>query len=101
MINGKLVTRPLGPEILPGVTREVVLAIGRRLGLPVEERCVSLEEAYAADEIFLTGSGEEIRSVVRLDGREIGIARPGPIATTIIDLFLTHTRNGGTYEQLL
>lgn len=100
VVDGQVVTRPLGPEILPGVTRQAVVLIARRLGLDVVERTVSLQQAYQADELFVTGTGDEIRSIVKLDDRPIASGRPGPIAKQIIDVFITHTRSGKTFEEL-
>jgi len=100
VIDGKVITRPLGPEILPGLTREAVLALAKMHSLQVEQRCISLQEAFDADEIFITGSGDEIRSVVKLDGQTVGSGKPGPIARKIIDTFIEHTRGGGSFEEL-
>jgi len=100
VVNGRLLTRPLGPEILPGVTRQAVLAIAKSQGVDTQQRCISLKEAFGADELFVSGSGDEVRSVVGLDGRSIGSGRPGPVARKIIDAFVAHTRSGGSFEEL-
>lgn len=100
VIDGTLVTRPLGPQILPGITRQAVLAIARMQGIAVDERCFSLDEIRTADEIILTGSGDEIRSAVTLDDKPVARGKPGPVARNIIDAFVEHTRTGGAFEDL-
>jgi len=100
IIGDKLVTRPLGREILPGVTRQVVLAVARRVGLPIEERPFSLAEAFGAQELLVSGTGEEIRGIVRLDEKPIGDGKPGPWTRKIIDYFVDYTRSGASFDDL-
>jgi D-alanine transaminase len=80
---GAIVTAPEGPRILSGVTRTVVLGMARKEGIPVEERFISVDSLYAADEVFLTGTTLEVLGVVRVDGKTIGSGRPGPITKTL------------------
>jgi len=77
--GGTVMTAPEGQHILSGVTRAVVLDLARSEGIPIQERCVSQEDLYGADEVFLTGTTVEVLAVVRIDGKVIGDGRPGPI----------------------
>ena len=77
--GGTVMTAPEGQHILSGVTRAVVLDLARSEGIPIQERCVSQEDLYGADEVFLTGTTVEVLAVVRIDGKIIGDGRPGPI----------------------
>jgi D-alanine transaminase len=77
--EGMVVTAPEGSRILSGVTRTVVLDLALSEGLPIQERFVSQEDLYEADEVFLTGTTVEVLAVVRVDGKVIGDGRPGPI----------------------
>jgi D-alanine transaminase len=81
--NGKLITHPLGHDILPGVTRSVVIEIIKKQGLAFEERAFTVEEAYAAREAFVTSASQTVLPVVSIDGRPIGNAAPGLIATAL------------------
>jgi D-alanine transaminase len=81
--DGTLVTRPLGPEILPGVTRAVVLEVAKALGLAFAERPFTLAEAYAAREAFITSASQIVLPVTRIDGRPIGSGTPGPTAAAL------------------
>lgn len=78
--DGTLVTHPLDPYILPGVTRATVLDIAKVEGLKTEERSFSKEEALAAREAFVTSTTNIIMPVVKIDGIQVGDGRPGPLA---------------------
>ena len=88
VLGGALVTHPASNVILPGVTREFVLELAGDLGLPVREAPIQVEELRRADEVFLTGTTTEVKPLVRIDGREVGSGRPGPVATRLFDAFL-------------
>jgi D-alanine transaminase len=77
--DGILLTRPLSPDILPGVTRAGVLRAAREAGIRVEERAFTLEEAYAAREAFFTAATAWVMPVVEIDGRPVANAHPGEI----------------------
>jgi D-alanine transaminase len=78
--NGRLVTHPLTERILPGITRQVILAICREERIEVEERFYDRRELASADEVFLTGTITEVLPVTRIDGRAVGDGRVGPLA---------------------
>jgi D-alanine transaminase len=78
--GGTLFTHPLTPEILPGITRRVILDICRKLRLSVIEQFFTLEEALAADEMFLTGTIAEVMPVVAVDDEPIGDGSVGEIS---------------------
>jgi len=79
--DGRLVTHPLGRDILPGITRSVVIDAIKAQGLTFEERAFTVEEAYAAREAFITSASQIVLPVVRIDGRPVGNGAPGLIAS--------------------
>ena len=81
--DGKLVTRPLSGDILPGITRSVVIDLIAREGLGFEERPFTVEEAYAAREAFVTSASQLVMPVVQIDGRPVGNGAPGLIASAL------------------
>jgi len=81
--DGKLITHPLGHDILPGITRSVVIDVIKAQGLIFEERCFTVEEAYAAREAFVTSASQIVLPVVSIDGRPVGNGAPGLIATAL------------------
>jgi branched-subunit amino acid aminotransferase/4-amino-4-deoxychorismate lyase len=59
--KGQLVTPPVTADILEGITRDAVMELAEKeLGMPVLEREVGRTELYAADEVFLSGTGFQI-----------------------------------------
>jgi D-alanine transaminase len=101
--DGAVWTHPLGPEILPGVSRAVVLQVARQAGMRVREARFTRAALWAADEVFLSSTMAEVLPVVRIDGRRIGQGRPGPVAARLWRLFraqaetpLRPRRAGGT-----
>jgi D-alanine transaminase len=85
-----LITHQLGNDILPGITRSVVLDIITAHGLRLEERAFTIEEAYAAREAFVTSASQTVMPVVRIDGKPIGEGRPGPIVKALRRDFHAH-----------
>lgn len=94
--DGKLITPPPSADILLGITRKVVMEIAKGLGIPVEERDITVAELYNADEAFLTGTAAEVAPLVEVDGRRIGDGKPGPITEKILREFRRLTRETGT-----
>lgn len=81
--DGEVITPPLAPTLLPGITRSVVLELARNEGYPVAERDVAEAELRAATEIWLTSSTREVLPVTRLDGQPVGDGQPGAMWETI------------------
>ena len=81
--DGKLITHPLGEDILPGITRSVVIDMIKAQGLPFEERTFTVEEAYQAREAFITSASQVVLPVVIIDGRSVGNGAPGLITTAL------------------
>lgn len=77
--NGRLVTHPLTPQILPGITRTVVIDLSRTIDLAVEERFFSVDDLFNAEEAFLTGTVTEVLPIVTIDGNRIGNGSVGPV----------------------
>jgi D-alanine transaminase len=76
--QGRILTPPKGPLLLPGITRDLVLEIAQSAGLAYAETQIAASELGQADEIWITSSTIEIMPVTRLDGRAVGTGRPGP-----------------------
>jgi branched-chain amino acid aminotransferase len=88
MVKGGIVlTPPLDAGILAGITREVVIELGREMGLAVREEVIRVPDFLEADEIFLTSSTRETVPVRTLDGRPVGEGRPGPISRRVLEAF--------------
>jgi len=78
--HGVVATPPLDNQILPGITRLVLLSVLRADGsIPVEERIVTRAEVLDADEVWISSSSKEVVPVVKLDGKPVGDGQPGPV----------------------
>lgn len=69
--DGVLRTHALSPLILGGITREVVLEEADRLRIPVSLEPLRVEEAFTADELFLTSTTSHVLPIRTLDGRPV------------------------------
>ena len=94
--KGEIITPAASQGALNGITRSAVIDIGRDLGVPVREADMTRYDVWCADECFLTGSGAEVIPVVKLDGREIGTGRPGPITQRVLAAFRQRVLVEGT-----
>jgi branched-chain amino acid aminotransferase len=81
--DGKIVTPPLGASVLPGITRDTVLTLAGRLGIPVVETIVPRELLYIADEVFFSGTAAEITPIRSIDRIKVGKGQRGPITEMI------------------
>jgi branched-chain amino acid aminotransferase len=64
--HGTLKTPPLGDGLLAGVTREVIIDVACRAGIPCEETSLTLQDLAQAQECFLTGTGAELIPVKQI-----------------------------------
>ena len=83
----RVLTRNLGHQILPGITRQSVLERLREAGLSVEERPLSVEELQEASEIFTTSATGLVLPVVQLDAAPVGEGEPGPVTRLVQTLY--------------
>jgi len=78
--KGVVITPPLSSQILPGITRQLLLSILRQHStIRVEERPVSKNEVLCADEVWLTSSSKEVAAVIEVDGKAVGNGQPGVV----------------------
>lgn len=94
-INGTVITPALNGSILPGVTRDSVVALCKEWGVPVEERQISVDEiieaarAGAMEECFGTGTAAVVSPVGELrfeeEHMEISGGRIGELTQKIYD----------------
>ena len=94
--KGELLTPSASQGALRGITRGTILDISKDLGIPLREGNLTRYDMWCSDECFLTGSGAEVIPVVKLDGREIGSGKPGPITQRVLASFRQRVRVEGT-----
>ncbi len=93
VIDGILITPPKSHEILPGITRDVILELAKQNSIAYSEDIISLDALKTASEIWLTSSTREIIPVVQLDTEIIANGKPGPIWQTMNRLFQTYKQS--------
>lgn len=90
--DGRLMTPPLSSGALGGITRDSIIKIANDERIDFEERDISREDLYAADEAFFTGTAAEVTPIREVDGRRIGSGKRGPITTKLQQIFFNTVR---------
>lgn len=86
--DDRVYTPALDSDILAGITRSsVITLLERHLNTAVAERSVPRYELYTADELFLTGTGCGIISVIQVDGRSVGGGIVGPVTRSVARIY--------------
>ena len=79
VLAGELITPPKSNFLLPGITRDLILELAEKNGLPHSEQDITEAQLRTADEVWLTSSTKEIMPVTRLDQNLVGDGTPGPV----------------------
>jgi len=85
--DGVIFTPPLTAALLPGITRDTIMALAHDLGHEVREQNLPREALYLADELFFTGTAAEVTPIRSVDGITIGAGKRGPITTAVQQAF--------------
>ena len=91
--DDNIITRPLSQAILPGIRRKSLLKLAELEGVRVEQRLFSVEEAYQADEAFLSSATTIVLPIVSIDGKTIGNGEPGKYAALMRQLYIQMARD--------
>lgn len=94
--RGELLTPPAYLGILEGITREAIIELAAREGIPLKEVPFTRHDLYVSEECFLTGTAAEVIPVIEVDQRLIGSGKPGPITKKLIKLFRELAQSEGT-----
>lgn len=86
--DGKISTPPLTADVLPGITRDSVMRIIEEDGGKVIEKNIERDDLYVADEVFMTGTAAEVKSVTEIDNTTIGNGKPGKITKELQKSFI-------------
>lgn len=93
VIDGEIITPPKSNDILPGITRDVILELARANGLPCREDIIALEALRSADEIWVASSIREILPVVELDGAVVADGKPGAVWRNMDNLLQAYKKS--------
>ncbi len=100
IVRHNLVKTPPLTSVLEGITRRTVLALLRAMGVDVVEERFTRDEAYIADEVFMTGTAAEVTPVREIDGRQVGDGKPGPLTRSLQERYrdVVHGRDAAFRE---
>jgi branched-chain amino acid aminotransferase len=87
VFEGALHTSPVSAALLNGITRDTIIKLARDAGIEVFERDIPREYLYLCDELFMCGTAAEITPIRSVDGKPVGVGKPGPITGKIQKLF--------------
>ncbi len=100
--NGVIYTPDL-TSALDGITRHTIFQLAEDSGIKIEEKRITRDEVYIADEAFFTGTAAEVTPIREVDGRSIGSGSRGPVTEKIQkDYFdLVHGRRKPPHSEWL
>lgn len=94
--KGEILTPAASQGALKGITRDTIFDIAKEIGVPMREANLTRYDVWVADECFLTGTAAEVIPVVKLDSREIGDGKPGPVTARVLEAFRRRCLQEGT-----
>ncbi len=83
------------PELtscLDGITRNCIFTLAGELGYTIEEKRITRDEVYVADEAFFTGTAAEVVPIREVDGRTIGSGSRGPLTEKLQTMYFDSVR---------
>ena len=86
--NGRITTPPLSADILNGITRNSAIQMIKASGKKISEKNITVKNLLLADEIFMTGTEAEVKSVTRVNRTRIGSGKIGPITKELQSSFM-------------
>ncbi len=84
VVEGRLLTPSEESGILPGVTREVVVELAHGLGIAAAVGEIPSANLLSAEEAFLTNSVIEVMPITEVDGKPIGLGKPGEVTKRLM-----------------
>ena len=88
--NGELLTPGTWEALLEGITRDVVMELARKRGIPVRETSLVRHDLFVAQEVFATGTAAEIVPITDISGIPVGDGKPGRITKQLTEDFAAY-----------
>jgi branched-subunit amino acid aminotransferase/4-amino-4-deoxychorismate lyase len=88
-----LLTAPRSHQILPGITRGLVLGLAERAQIEVHEQSFHQRDIESIDELFLTGTSTEVLAIRQVDGKPVGDGAPGPVTRRLAETYRSSVRD--------
>ncbi len=87
---GAVITPPKNNEVLPGITRDLILSLAQENNIKVTEKPINLGALKSADEVWITSSTREILPITSVDNNAVGDGKIGPIWKKMNTCFTTY-----------
>jgi D-alanine transaminase len=84
VLDGVITTPPKSKQLLPGITRDLVLELAEQHNLAWKEAGIPASGLEHAEEIWITSSTREITPITQLNGHKVGTGQPGTVWTSMI-----------------
>ncbi len=81
--DDQIKTPPLESGVLAGITRDSIIQIIEENGGCVVETDLEKKDLFSAEEVFMTGTAAEVKSVTQIDKKRIGNGKPGNITQVL------------------
>tara|TARA_B110000263_G_scaffold211749_1_gene194872 strand:+ start:736 stop:1602 length:867 start_codon:yes stop_codon:yes gene_type:complete len=91
--DNNIITRNLSNKLLPGITRQTILEVAKKLKLTVNERPFTIDEAISANEAFISSASTLIAPVVKINNTIIGNGKIGPITGILRETYIKISKN--------
>jgi branched-chain amino acid aminotransferase len=85
VVDGVVLTPPVGSGLLPGITRELTIEWGRGAGVDVREEALPLDVLQTADEVFITSSTKDVLPIHAVDDRTL--PESNPVTRELLQVF--------------
>ncbi len=96
IVRDGIIYTPELTSALDGITRDTIFVLAAELGIPVQEKRITRDEVYVADEAFFTGTAAEVAPIRELDGRPIGEGIRGPVTERLQTLYFDQVQGRRT-----
>jgi D-alanine transaminase len=84
----QIISPPIGPHLLSGVTRTRIIEAARKAGFAFSEKPVTVATLKTTDEAFLTSTTQEVVPIIEADGQKIGLGQPGKVTERVYTAFV-------------
>ncbi|QDT35236.1 D-amino acid aminotransferase [Thalassoglobus polymorphus] len=85
--DGRILTAPLGQNILPGITRKLLIQLAGECNVEISEATIHRDDLPKLDELFITGTTTEILPITQVEDQTIGDGTVGPVVSQLITAY--------------
>jgi branched-chain amino acid aminotransferase len=98
MVRRGVLYTPPESIVLEGITRDSIFSLAADMGIRVEEKMITRDQLYIADEVFICGTAAELVAVCRIDFRTVGDGHPGTVTKALSKAFSENVHGSGKHS---